>query len=62
MKSIMTLMGMRGGQYRPLLTEQIRTLHKASLKIIEKMGMMYEQGNQRKIQYIADDLIQIHGR
>ena len=38
------LMGLQGGQYCPLSHEQIEIIHEASLTILEKTGMTYEQG------------------
>ncbi|MDA3917406.1 MAG: trimethylamine methyltransferase family protein [Deltaproteobacteria bacterium] len=40
----MDLKGLQGGQYRPLSDEQIKTIHDASLTILEKTGMTYEEG------------------
>lgn len=40
----MNYMGLQGGQYRPLSAEQIETLHQASLKILERTGITYEDG------------------
>jgi trimethylamine--corrinoid protein Co-methyltransferase len=39
----MDLMGLPGGQYSPLTPEQIKIIHEASLKILEKTGIAYEQ-------------------
>ena len=38
------LSGLQGTQYRPLSEEQVLTIHDASLKILEKTGVTYEQG------------------
>ena len=40
----MKLKGLSGGQYRPLLEEQIKTIHEASLSILEKAGFTFESG------------------
>lgn len=36
--------GLSGGQYRPLSTRDIETLHEASLTLLEKTGFTYESG------------------
>ncbi len=36
--------GLSGGQYRPLSEEQVKTIHEASLDILEKIGFTYETG------------------
>lgn len=48
----MNLMGLQGGQYRPLSPEQIVTIHEASLKILEVTGITYEQGLDDTIQML----------
>ena len=40
----MNLMGQQGGQYCPLSPEQIDTVHRASLTILENTGITYESG------------------
>lgn len=40
----MSSMGLQGGQYRPLSPEQVKTIHEASLRILEKTGITYEAG------------------
>lgn len=40
----MNLMGLQGGQYKPLSREQVETIHKAALQILETTGMTYETG------------------
>jgi len=40
----MDLKGLSGGQYRPLSEEQVKTIHEASLSILEKTGFTYESG------------------
>jgi len=50
----MNLMGLQGGQYRPLSPEQVETVHKASLKILEQTGVTYEQGLEGTVQMLAD--------
>ncbi|MDY6793161.1 MAG: trimethylamine methyltransferase family protein [Thermodesulfobacteriota bacterium] len=40
----MELKGLQGGQYRPLSEEQVKTIHNASLTILEKTGISYEEG------------------
>ncbi len=49
----MNLMGLQGGQYRPLSPEQIVTVHEASLKILQTTGITYEQGLDDTIQMLA---------
>ncbi len=49
----MNLMGLHGGQYRPLLPEQIKIIHEASLKILEKTGFTYEQGLEDTIEMLG---------
>ncbi|WP_299983754.1 trimethylamine methyltransferase family protein [Desulfobacula sp.] len=51
----MNLMGLQGGQYCPLSPEQIEIIHEASLKILEKTGMTYEQGLEDTIQMLEDN-------
>jgi trimethylamine---corrinoid protein Co-methyltransferase len=48
------LMGLQGGQYSPLSKEQIKTLHEASLKILEKTGITYEPGIEDTIQMLEN--------
>ena len=50
----MNLIGLEGGQYRPLSPEQINIIHEASLKILETTGMTYEQGLEDTIQMLED--------
>ena len=50
----MNLMGLQGGQYSPLSKEQIKTLHEASLKILEKTGITYEPGIEDTIQMLEN--------
>jgi len=40
----MTLKGLSGGLYKPLLEKDIETIHNASLTILEKTGVTYESG------------------
>ena len=40
----MNLKGLSGGQYRPLTDEQVKTIHEASLAILERTGFTYESG------------------
>ncbi len=40
----MDLKGFQGGHYRPLSQEQVETIHKASLQILETIGMGFEEG------------------
>ena len=48
----MNLMGLEGGQYRPLSLDQIDIIHETSLKILEKTGFAYEQGLEDTIQML----------
>ena len=40
----MNLMGLQGGQYKPLSQAQVETIHNAALQILEKTGITYEAG------------------
>jgi len=40
----MNLSGLSGGQYKPLSSDQVETLHSAALSILEKTGMTFEPG------------------
>lgn len=40
----MPLKGLSGGLYKPLSSDDIETIHRASLNILEKTGMKYETG------------------
>ena len=40
----MNLKGLSGGRYRPLSDEAVRTIHDASIRILEKTGFTYESG------------------
>jgi trimethylamine--corrinoid protein Co-methyltransferase len=40
----MNLKGLPGGQYQPLSDKDIKTIHEASLAILEKTGFTYESG------------------
>jgi len=51
----MNLMGLQGGQYCPLSPEQIKIVHEASLKILEKTGITYEQGLEDIVQMLEDN-------
>jgi len=51
----MNLMGLQGGQYRPLSPGQIETIHEASLNILEQTGIAYEQGLEDTVQMLADN-------
>src|SRR6056297_3121634 len=51
----MNLLGLAGGQYRPLTQDQIETIHNASLSILEKTGFAYESGLDDTLQLLADN-------
>lgn len=51
----MNLMGLQGGQYRPLSSKQVKTIHEASLKILEKTGITYEKGLEDTVQMLEDN-------
>ena len=51
----MNLMGLQGGQYRPLSPEQIRTVHRASLQVLKTIGITYEQGLEDTAQMLEDN-------
>lgn len=40
----MKLQGLSGGQYRPLSENQVKMIHEASLRILEKTGFTFEPG------------------
>lgn len=40
----MNLTGLSGAQYRPLSDDQVRTIHEASLTLLEKTGFTFESG------------------
>jgi trimethylamine--corrinoid protein Co-methyltransferase len=48
----MNLMGLQGGQYRPLSPEQVKIIHKASLDILENTGFTYEAGLEDTIELL----------
>ena len=48
----MNLRGLQGGQYKPLSSEQITTIHEASLKILEHTGITYEAGLEETIKLL----------
>jgi len=43
-ESVMDSRGLSGGQYRPLSEDQLKTIHVASLAILEATGFTYESG------------------
>ncbi len=45
----MNLMGLQGGQYKPLSAQQIDTVHNAALTILEKTGITYESGLENTV-------------
>lgn len=49
----MNLKGLSGGLYRPLSSQQIETIHKASLTILESIGITYESGLDATLQMLA---------
>jgi len=40
----MRYMGLQGGQYQPLSSDQVETIHRAALKILQQTGVAYEEG------------------
>jgi len=48
----MNLKGLSGGQYQPLSKEQIKTIHEASLTILEKTGVTYESGIEQTLEIL----------
>ena len=50
----MNLKGLSGGQYRPLSPQQIDTIHDASLKILESIGITYEPGLEVTLAMLED--------
>ncbi|MCD4742838.1 MAG: trimethylamine methyltransferase family protein [Desulfobacteraceae bacterium] len=51
----MYLMGLQGGQYSPLSEDQVKTLHEASLQILEKTGITYELGIEDTVQMLENN-------
>ncbi|MCP4309634.1 MAG: trimethylamine methyltransferase, partial [Bacteroidetes bacterium] len=51
----MNLMGFQGGQYRPLSLEQIEVVHDASLRILETIGITFEQGLEDTARMLEDN-------
>lgn len=49
----MNYMGLQGGQYKPLSSEQVETIHQASLKILEHTGVTYEDGLENTVEMLA---------
>ena len=50
----MNLKGLSGGLYRPLSPDQIETIHEASLKILESIGITYESGLDATLEMLED--------
>ena len=50
----MNLKGLSGGQYRPLSPQQMNTIHAASLKILESIGITYEPGLEATLAMLED--------
>jgi trimethylamine--corrinoid protein Co-methyltransferase len=50
----MSLKGLSGGLYRPLSPDQIETIHDASLKILESIGITYESGLDATLKMLED--------
>ena len=50
----MNLKGLSGGLYRPLLPDQVETIHDASLKILESIGITYESGLDATLKMLED--------
>ena len=50
----MNLMGLQGGQYRPLSNEQIETIHDAALKILERTGFAFENGLDQTVAMLSE--------
>ena len=51
----MNLMGVQGGQYQPLSLDQVKMVHEASLIILEKTGITYEQGLEDTVQMLEEN-------
>ena len=49
----MELKGLTGGLYQPLSSADIKTIHQASLAILEKTGISYESGLEETALRIA---------
>jgi len=45
--------GFQGGQYCPLSSEQVKTIHNASLQILETIGMGFEEGLDETAKMLA---------
>jgi trimethylamine--corrinoid protein Co-methyltransferase len=50
----MSLKGLAGCLYKPLSSDDIQTVHQASLSILEKTGLTYESGLEATIDLLAD--------
>ena len=50
----MDLKGLSGIQYRPLSDEQVRTIHEASLTILEKIGFTFETGLEQTLEMLEN--------
>ena len=55
----MTLKGLAGGLYAPLSSNNIATIHEASLTILEKIGMTYESGLDETLDMIEREGVRI---
>jgi trimethylamine--corrinoid protein Co-methyltransferase len=55
----MVLKGLSGGQYQPLSRGQIKTIHEASLTILERTGFSYESGLDDTLGMLKDAGIRV---
>lgn len=51
--------GLEGGQYRPLSSEQIKTIHNAALQILETTGLTYEAGLEDVIKFLEGEGVNV---
>ena len=54
-----TSAGLEGGQYRPLSSEQIETIHNAALQILETTGLAYEAGLEDVIEFLEGEGVNV---
>ncbi|MFZ0448229.1 MAG: hypothetical protein WAL98_03220 [Desulfatiglandaceae bacterium] len=51
--------GFSGGLYRPLTEEQVRTVHEASLHILEGTGFTFEPGLEDTLEMLEEGGIRV---
>jgi trimethylamine--corrinoid protein Co-methyltransferase len=50
----MNLKGLSGGQYKPLSSDQVETIHDAALTILQSIGFTYESGMDAILELLED--------